>query len=207
MSRYLEIKKVGKYTVKIVQDDSPMNPRTECDHLCTMICFHRHYNLGDKHDFTPDSLKKLVSRRDIYSLPIYLYDHSGITMNTTGFSCRWDSGQVGYIYISRKDFMDVFGYKKMTKKAKEHVYDCLRAEVKEYDNYLTGEVYGYMVDDAEGYTVDSCFGFNGEIEDCMKEGISSAEYQIKYDIKEHVAQVKIWIKNRVPFEHRTPLSI
>ena len=25
-------------------------------------------------------------------LPLYLYDHSGITMNTTGFSCPWDSG-------------------------------------------------------------------------------------------------------------------
>ena len=26
--------------------------------------------------------------------PLYLYDHGGITMNTTGFSCSWDSGQV-----------------------------------------------------------------------------------------------------------------
>jgi hypothetical protein len=30
-------------------------------------------------------------------LPVYIYDHSGITLNTTGFSCPWDSGQVGWI--------------------------------------------------------------------------------------------------------------
>lgn len=35
-------------------------------------------------------------------LPLHLYDHSGITMSTGGFSCPWDSGQVGYIYVTPK---------------------------------------------------------------------------------------------------------
>ena len=33
-------------------------------------------------------------------LPLYLFDHSGITMNTSGFSCPWDSGQVGWIFCT-----------------------------------------------------------------------------------------------------------
>ena len=41
-----------------------------------------------------ERLMKVISQKFLM-LPLYLYDHSGITMNTTGFSCPWDSGQVG----------------------------------------------------------------------------------------------------------------
>jgi len=43
-------------------------------------------------------------------LPLYLYDHSGITMSTSVFSCPWDSGQVGWIYASKQKFIDETGY-------------------------------------------------------------------------------------------------
>ncbi len=43
-------------------------------------------------------------------LPLYLYDHSGITMSTGAFSCRWDSGQVGWIYAEKKKFIEETGY-------------------------------------------------------------------------------------------------
>jgi hypothetical protein len=33
---------------------------------------------------------------------LYLYDHSGITISTSPFSCGWDSGQVGFIYLTRQ---------------------------------------------------------------------------------------------------------
>lgn len=52
-------------------------------------------------------------------LPLFLYDHSGITMNTSGFNCPWDSGQVGIIYISKKKAKEEFKWILMTKKRKE----------------------------------------------------------------------------------------
>lgn len=45
-------------------------------------------------------------------LPLYLYDHSGTIMNTTGFSCPWDSGQVGWIFCSHKRMKEETGYTK-----------------------------------------------------------------------------------------------
>ncbi len=51
-----------------------------------------------------DSLDKYII------LPLFLYDHSGITMSTGPFSCPWDSGQVGWIYASKKTFIDETGY-------------------------------------------------------------------------------------------------
>ena len=211
MSEYIyEKQKVGKYIVKVVQDDDPMNPREEYDNLCTMVCFHRRYNLGDRnHGFTPESIREYLSenRKTVFWKPLYLYDHSGITMNTTGFSCSWDSGQVGYIFVERDRFLEAFRYKKMTKKAKERLEALLEGEVEDYDNFLTGEVYGFRIEDEHGEVIDSCYGFNGDIKYALEEGISEAKAMIRHDIKEHVKKVKTWIKNHVPLEKRTPLTI
>ena len=70
-------------------------------------------------------------------LPLYLYDHSGITMNTTGFSCPWDSGQVGWIYADRRRIEAEYG--KVTPETVEKARQVLEGEVKSYDYFLTGQ--------------------------------------------------------------------
>ena len=202
--------KVGKYIVKVVQDDNPIDPREEWDNLCTMVCFHRNYRLGDKHNHTPETIADMLkwNRKTIFYRPLYLYDHSGITISTAPFSCRWDSGQVGWIYVERDKFLKEFGFKKMTKKAKERLEELFVGETKVYDDYLTGNVYGFVVEEPESEAcVSSCWGFFGEPEDCLAEGVSEARAIIKHDIKKHLNLLKIWIKNRVPLEKRTPLSV
>ncbi len=42
---------IGNYRLKIYQDDNTDSPRS-WDNLGTMICFHRRYNLGDKHNYS-----------------------------------------------------------------------------------------------------------------------------------------------------------
>jgi len=152
--------KVGDKTIKIYPDEMAESPR-EWDNLGTMICFHRRYNLGDKHSLSVEEAKALASREDVISLPLYLYDHSGITMNTTGFHCPWDSGQVGFIYVTKEKVRKEFGKKAISKKLLSKVLDILRGEVETYDQFLTGDVYGFKSFDAEGNEVDSCWGFFG----------------------------------------------
>lgn len=50
------------YLLQIMVDDEPMNPRTDWDNFGHMVCWHRHYNLGDEHHFedSNDLLKQLV---------------------------------------------------------------------------------------------------------------------------------------------------
>jgi len=202
-----EQKKIGKYTVKVVNDEDPMNPREDFHNAALMICFHHRYNLGDEHSFSDPQDEELISllkRKDVYWLPLYLYDHSGITMSTGSFGDRWDSGQVGYIYITREEYLKNWNVKRVNVKK---LYDYLRAEVETYDNYLTGDVYGYIVEDESGSVVDSCWGFFGDTKDCLNEGISVAQWHVRNDIKKHVEQVKNWIRNRVPLEKRTGLMI
>ena len=80
-------------TVEIHFDESPMNPRTDFDNATTMICFHKKYSLGDKHDYNSsdfNSWDELETRivhdhKPTIILPLYMLDHSGITISTTDF--------------------------------------------------------------------------------------------------------------------------
>jgi hypothetical protein len=177
---------IGNYRLKIYQDDNTDSPRS-WDNLGTMICFHRRYNLGDKHNYSHEEGQELLKGKDIcVSLPLYLYDHSGITMNTTGFSCRWDSGCVGFIYVTKEKVRKEYNVKRITQDIIDRVTKCLEGEVKTYDQYLTGEVYGYEVYKVEVCDkgceheefVDSCWGYYG-YEECISEAKSICEHYIE----------------------------
>jgi hypothetical protein len=176
---------IGNYIIKIYQDESPYSPR-EDDNLGTMICFHRRYSLGDKHNFSVEEAQDMTKGKDIISLPLYLYDHSGITMNTTGFSCSFDSGCVGFIYVTKEQVRKEYDVKRITKDILEKVKKVLEAEVKVYDQYLTGDVYGYQVCEVSkcelGHEheeeVSSCWGYYGE-EECINDAKRIVEYYTK----------------------------
>ena len=179
MSEAIETIVNGNFTAKIIHDFDPMNPRTEMDNVGTIICRSNQYGLGDENQTAEmddcdswDEVEKLILKeygKDAIMLPVYIYDHSGITINTTGFSCNWDSGRIGTIVVSRKKAREEYGMKLITKSNLEKVLNYLKGEIETYDQYLTGDVYGYsiteqMVDDeGEEYDEDrdSCWGFYG----------------------------------------------
>ena len=140
------------------------------------------------------------------ALPIYLYDHSGITINTTGYNHLgmhgyFDSGQVGYIYASKDAIRKEYGWKNITEKRRPKILEYLEGEVKEFNQYLTGEVYGYVIDD-----IDSCCNFY-DYEYMLSEAKSIIDCQIKENIKKHAERVKVWCRNRVPLKYREPLKL
>lgn len=116
---------------------------------------------------------------DIVILPLYLYDHSGLTISTGEFSCPWDSGQVGWIYCTKKEafaeygiFDEVRGFMPVTDENWEKAaIENLTGEVKNFDTYLRGEVYGFKIEkevkceccgNIEYEDIDSCWGFYGD---------------------------------------------
>ena len=156
--------------IKIVIDSDPPNPVKEFDQFGKIICFHDRYNLGHKHNYSLDSFQAFLkaNEKDIIVLPLYLYDHSGITIRTIPFSCGWDSGQVGYIYATREQILKEYGVKKVTSKIREKVEKLLIAEVDTYDKYLTGEVFGFIIE-KNGEMEDDCSGFYDTPENIVKE--------------------------------------
>lgn len=157
--------------IEIHHDQYATSPREDCN-LGTMICNHRRYNLGDIKGNGDDVPSGAIV------LPLYLYDHSGITMNTTGFSCGWDSGQVGVIYCSREDALKELGAKRLTKKGRQKIVERLQSEVEVYDLFITGQCYGYVIKDEEGNELESCWGYLG-MDHVVGEAKSQAEYCAK----------------------------
>ena len=154
--------------LKLVQDSSADSPR-EWDNLGTMVCFHNRYDLGDNHNYNSDDynnweeMKKAIEKEENTAviLPLYLYDHSGISISTGAFSCRWDSGQIGFIFISKEKAVQEFGGKIVTAKLKERLVGILEGEVETYDQYVRGEMYGFQIVDEDDNHIDSCYGFYG----------------------------------------------
>ena len=151
------------------------------DNLGTMITWHSRYNLGDEQPRQSPSEWLEQYKRDnptAVILPLYLYDHSGITIKTTPFSCYWDSGQVGYIYTTLERARE-FGHswKRLTAERREKLENWLDNEVKEYDQFLRGEVYCFKVLDDDGDEVDSGFGYydRDECEQVALEAVRWAE--------------------------------
>lgn len=172
------------HIIHIHPDTDVMNPREYSEGFGTMVCWHRNYQLGDVQP--KEDPNEYIARlpKDVIILPLYLYDHSGITMNTTGFSCPWDSGQVGWIYVEREKVRKEYGIKRVSKKAYKKAIDLMRAEVKEYDEYLRGDAVGYVVYDNNENHIDSCWGYLGDegykfAVKCAKESVD-AKYPVKY---------------------------
>lgn len=242
----------GRYTLCVDYDEDTPSPR-ECSNVGRMICFHRNYALGDKHDYgepldflrdayakamhdngkalvrylksgkargakleynrqthewdlhecyylrTPigrseatwevtqsapksqlhstgwfwewlldamtvgDLLELMQELRDCVILPLYLYDHGGITMNTGGFSCPWDSGQVGWIFTDSDAIRKAYG--NCGRKSMETATAALGDEVEVYDHYLQNDCWYYRLYDS-GEEIDSSGGFIGDVESC-----------------------------------------
>jgi hypothetical protein len=148
-------------TLKIVSDSDPVSPRDN-DNLGTMVCWHRRYRLGDEQPTQEPTewFKENVPDGSVV-LPLYLYDHNGITMRTAAFTCPWDSGQVGWIYIAPEKIKNEYSVKRISKKLRERVAGYLDQEVKTYDHFLTGQVWGFVYEQ-NGEQQDSCWGFLGD---------------------------------------------
>lgn len=236
MSRYIAHEEVYRdHTIKIFPDDTCGEGPREWDNLGTMVCWHRRYNLGDKHQYAdPDDFKERLAKevdnsaeermdywtngkgwqrivkkhlnrtyplaqkdmrdfeivdkmvdtiiqraisKNVIMLPLYLYDHSGITMRTSPFSCPWDSGQVGFIYVTREKILKEYSVKRISKKMRNKVVELLKGEVKMYDQFITGDVYGYEVEKDDEF-IDSCWGYYG-LSDCIAAAKSIVDSQFK----------------------------
>lgn len=107
--------------------------------------------------------------KEYIALPVYLYDHGGITISTSPFSCPWDSGFFGIIAVPLDKVRREYGWKNITAKRRKRIEGYLQDEISTLDNYYTGEVFGYriMPESDDDNELDSCWGFYGT--ECMKE--------------------------------------
>ncbi|MCP6727260.1 MAG: hypothetical protein KJI69_04490 [Patescibacteria group bacterium] len=176
-------KKDANRLLEIHYDENPESPREWDAHNGIMVCCHNRYNLGDKQFEDAQILVEHINEiKPLVKLPLYLLDHSGITISTSDFNDKWDSGQVGFIYTT-KEKLKKLGHKKIPTKKK--LIEWLKSEVSVYDDYLRGNVFGYIeykidqcnLDHDHKEQIDSVWGFYGS--DFDENGIFDGELDKK----------------------------
>jgi len=186
MSNELERLDYGDFVIRVLPDEDPPNPRKECDNLGTMVCLHERYSLGDKNKLTLEEANELEARVEKEGgvvLKLYLYDHSGITIATKPFSCPWDSGRIGFIYVEKDRIEGEYGWVRYPAINREKAIEVLEGEVTAYDNYLTGGYCGIVVEDEKGNEVHSCWGY-----DDKKYAIEEAKGHVDWELKHREEQ-------------------
>lgn len=131
-----------------------------------------------------DEIRDGIADGTLIGLPVYAYVHTGATISTTPYSCPWDSGRSGYVYMTADDAK---GWS-----TTDDVIKALEGIVTSYDTYMQGECYYFVVEEEVSSTwvnketgeeetrtewnhLDSCSGFLGAdpkengIEDYVKE--------------------------------------
>ena len=89
-------------------------------------------------EYTHFELIEHWANKNITYLPVYMYDHSGIAIKTTPFGCRWDSGQIGYIYCDQEKLNKMGTPSSQAERV-------LKQEINVYDQFVRGNVYGVVI--------------------------------------------------------------
>lgn len=134
-----------------------------------------------------------------YIFPVSIYDHSGIAL-TLGSSYGWDSSN-GCAFLCVKRMK---GWSWAKAKAEQRA-ECL---VDTWNEYLSGEVYGFVSEDEDGEQIDSCWGFYGDegIKEAIEEAKSVIDCELRRRLSSHLAKRKAQIKSHTPFYARTAFA-
>ena len=109
-------------------------------------------------------------------------------MSFAPFGCPWDSGQVGFWYVTREEMLKDWAPsgKRVTKKIREKAAKALEGQLKALDSWMNGDFIGYVVreldEDGEPLedTEDACWGYYGfDSEYAMSEARSTVDYLVK----------------------------
>jgi len=212
MSYEVETEEYKGYTIRIMHDEDAQNPRTDFDNMGTMVFkADNRSTLGDEqHPYVTDDFEfveyfigkfniplkdchyadcevnefgerfaRKWLKNNVVIIPINVYEHGGITVKPSGYGCEY-----GYNYMSKKLYAKEHGFEtvKLTKPIKQRIKEILNAELTLYDDYLTGNVYGHIIEDKDGVEIDSCWGWYGDWN--AENGlVYEAKRIIDYDIK------------------------
>lgn len=190
MDEPIEVVQVGRLRVELHYDETPVNPRDPryADNAGTMVFFHGRYDLVNESGYRKEDYNSwgelqqaiLEDNPGAIVLPVWMYEHGSVALKVGSFQgslpqghAEFDSGQIGFIYISRETIKHEWGD---GPDADEKAEAYLRGEVAEYGAYLEGDVFGWVLKDENDDVVDSCWGYVGDRDYAWGEAVGAAEY-------------------------------
>ena len=134
------------YEVKyLAQDENPQSPDEWGDNNLFLVHYHRDFEVDRDNIITENDARdwyqgsKIEQEKDYWLVPIEAYIHSGVSLaisNEGNFpDRRWDVSHVGLALASKKEF-----------KSKKAAEKAVRGLIDEWNQYLSGDVYGVVVE-------------------------------------------------------------
>lgn len=207
MSELYETIQYRGVDIEIYYDDCSESPRGAWEHYTTIWSNCKGYNpdrcsiddLLNELDLSSFSgsfakLCKIADAKGYFAIPVYALIHSDISLSLNPYSDPWDSGTFGVVTIPKETIYKEYGCKRICKKLKEKLTSYIAEELKEYENWCNGLVFGYRVIDEDG-NEDCCGGYYGyDFENnCLLE---SARGIVDWNLKEKDKKaVQFWNNN------------
>lgn len=150
------------YKINIYQDDDPLDPAEWADGSGFLVHYHRDCKIENRY-VTREEISDWYNgdnslEKKYWIFPVSSYIHSGVVLSLgSGRNFpdqRWDVSHVGAVLIKRD-----------RKLRKEKARKWAEGIVEEWNQYLWGEIYGYMIEDEEGEEEGGCWGFYGNYND------------------------------------------
>lgn len=154
----------NELTLEIVQDDCTYSPRENAN--AGILCISNKNVTNETDDFKVEDHKDWdgverwlqTKKGAIAMLPVFVYDHGGITISTTPSWDCWDERHVGYYYTTKQNFQDCVGGELDANNIKQ----VLESEIKELNQYFRGDVYAFKITNKLGNVIDFCGSYYNE---------------------------------------------
>ena len=190
---------------KFFYDDSTDSPRNDTN-VATILTWERDYNSPDENDDTFEefaekhgvdvskgcnlgSVMEAMRKEGYYVVPVYALHHGVSHYSIDDFNDPWDSGVAGIVFCKKQ-------------KGLPDNDDLLRRiiedEIKEYDAWVNGEVYGVARLDKTADIVDETTGWlipgDSNRTENVKEMLSTIGIDVQDEYQPAVRKVSVILK-------------
>ena len=189
---------------KLFYDEYSESPRLD-DNVATILTWERDYSSPDENNDTfeefaekhgvdvskewdLDSVMDAMREEGYYVVPVYALHHGVSHYSIYDFHDRWDSGVVGVAFCKKqKGLPDNDDYLRM----------IIDREVKMYDTWVNGEIYGIALLGQDETVLDESVGYMMPYEnriEVLKDMLSSVGVDIQDEYQLAIREVSVSLK-------------
>ena len=189
---------------KLFYDKYSESPRLD-DNAATILTWERNYNSPDENNNTfeefaekhgvdvskkwdLDSVMEAMRKEGYYVVPVYALHHGVSHYSTHDFHDPWDSGVAGIAFCKKQ---------KGLPDDDDYLRRIIEDEIKEYDAWVNGEVYGIMLLDKNEGALDQTTNWvmlDEEKTDTLKNMLLSVEVDIQDEYQKAVRETSVTLK-------------
>lgn len=186
------------FKIECYYDTDYESPNDWGDEEQFIVYDHRDFTITRKY-FEPQEIFermqngfKLFPNDEFWFFPVYAYIHSGVSLSLSRrvypFNDRWDVSFKGFALIKRQKGTWT----------EDNAYKAAQGLIETWNEYLSGEVYGYISE------TGSCWSYYGDegLNQMIAEAKNEIDHHILLERKNHFSYLKKMIKNHVPLNIR-----